>query len=107
LKGVGLTIAGGHVNVFNLLTEVDYSAVLAITGGTYALAGAAFQAGFAGLSGGTGVIAGAWFEEPGTQVQVSGNQAAASLWGDIGTGGFHVNFTNSAPPSSTGNISRG
>ncbi len=107
LNGAGLTIAGGRVAVVNLLTEVDYRAALAITGGTYTLAGAAFQMSYANLTGGTGIIAGTWFQEPGIQVQVSGPETTARLWGNVGTGGFHADFADDAPPSlSSDNIAR-
>jgi hypothetical protein len=106
LKGVGLTINGGHVTVFNLLTLVDYDAVALITGGTYMLAGAAFQASSASVTGGTGTIAGTWFEASGVQVEVSGAKTMANLWGNVGTNGFHVSFANGAPSRSANNIPR-
>lgn len=106
LRGIGLTVAGGTINVFNMLTLVAYSQVLNIADGTFQLLGAAFHHGFASISGGNGVLAGAFFQDAGTQVTVSGSGTIANLWGDVGQNGFTANFVNGAPVLISGAIPR-
>jgi hypothetical protein len=110
LHGVGLRIGGGQVRVFNLLTMEEYAQAVAISGGDAALSGAAFHRGAALISGGTVTIAGALFRDAGPQVSVSGAGTMATLWGDMGAGGFAVTtgatMAAGHPPFSAGNIPR-
>jgi hypothetical protein len=106
LGGVGLAIQSGNVDIFNLLTLVDYQQAIAISGGSYQIEGAAIHRSFVAVTGGTGVLAGVSFQESGTQVTVSGAGSVANLWGNAGQGGFNATFLNGAQPLLSGNIPR-
>lgn len=106
LGGIGLGIGGGSVSVFNLLTLESYQQAVSIASGTFLIQGAGFHHSFATISGGMGVLSGAYFEDSGTQVTVSGAGTIANLWGNTGQGGFVDAFVNGAQPLFSGNIPR-
>jgi hypothetical protein len=106
LGGVGLRVSGGQARVFNLLTVDHYSQAISVSGGAFAVIGAAFHHSAATITGGTGLLAGALFRDAGPQVSVSGASTIANLWGNIGGGGFTFTATNGAPQLYTGNIPR-
>ncbi len=106
LGGVGLRISGGQARVFNLLTMDPYTQAVAVSGGALILIGAAFHHGGATISGGVGMIAGALFRDAEPQITVSGAGTMATLWGNIGEGGFAATIPNGAPQLYTGNIPR-
>jgi hypothetical protein len=106
LGGVGLAMTGGVARIYDLLTLADQPQALSIAGGTYQIAGAAFNKGAAVITGGTGALEGVSFQLPGTQVTVEGMNTIANLWGNVGEGGFTDAFLSNAQQLYTGNIPR-
>jgi len=104
--GVGLSITGGVARIYNLLTLADQSEAVAIGGGTYQIAGAAFNKGAAVFTGGVGALQGASFQQGGTQVVVQGASTVANLWGNVGEGTFAYAFLSGAQQLYSGDIPR-
>jgi len=79
---------------------------VAISGGTFLIAGAAFNKSTATFTGGSGAMEGASFQQTGTQATVQGAGTVANLWGNVGEGHFTDAFVNGAQPLFFGNIPR-